>query len=80
MRNRLWDKTPRYLKRLIVEFDHFGNVILNGRVGECISSRVGRNAMMGEFWSSYIFMPVIDFIFGQDHCFMSIEKPSKDHK
>lgn len=77
---KLWKETPRYLKRLIIHFiDHGGNVILNGRVGECISSRVGRNVKEGEWWSVHLFAPVIDFFFGKDHCANNIDEYIKNH-
>lgn len=76
----MWDRLPRYVKRVLVGLDEFVNILLNGRVGETISSRVGRNAIAGEFWSRRLFEPLIDAIFGMGHCRKNIESLQKDHE
>jgi hypothetical protein len=76
----LWNKLPRDIKRIIIGFDEFFNVITLGRPEETISSRVGRASLEGNWWAKNIFEPVIDFLLGKDHCKNNIEILSKNHE
>ncbi len=61
-----------YLKRVLLGLDRLGNTLLNGREDETISSRVGRAKLAGKRWAK-IAAPVIDAVFGRDHCVSAIE-------
>lgn len=44
-------RTDNYVKRVLVAFDQFVNVVFNGHPDETISARTGRDAACGYKWA-----------------------------
>lgn len=62
-----------HARRVALGVDQAFNALLGGSEDETMSSRIGRGARDGEGWALML-APVVDFVFGKNHCAESIER------
>jgi hypothetical protein len=60
----LWSRVFNFL----CEEDKALNELGGGRRGMTLSGTVGREANKGKWWAIHIAAPILDFLFGKDHC------------
>jgi hypothetical protein len=62
--------SPDRAFRMAVAFDGCANALFGGLPTMTVSTRIGNALVEGKRWAAFA-APIIDFVFGKDHCLRS---------